>query len=546
MMTGKRLCRVFARRTTAWLAMVLAAGAAGAGLADDEGDLVAATTDPVRAGLAEAVAGPSDYPVWFPDPSLWNDDALRDLALALSEAATHGLPDMTGIAVRLHHERLDREARARLATQAFYLYAGWLEFGVLDGQSMRPRELSVDEQATLAARLGGALRGGSMRQVIAESMPRVSDYDALRRELVRMRTMPPIWPFVEPGPSLGLGDSGERVDQVRARLTATGLLTPDWREGEPFDVRLETAVRRYQGRANLDPNGRVDAATLRQLNVAPGDRLRQLRANLEQRRWRTRQLGERHIWVNLADFRLEAWEDGVLARVHEVMVGKQVSSTPEFSDEMEYLVLNPWWNLPSGLARPRFQSFRRNPGLAEARGFRIYNSSGTPVSIYELDWSRWGNGWPYRLSQPPGEGNPMGEVKFMFPNAHNIYIHDTIERDQFYRTRRDFSAGCIRVQNPLELAEWVLSREAGWSRERIDAVVAGSSPTVVRVESHIPVHIAYWTVVADAAGEVRYLHDLYRRDPALQDALSAALEAADTAVAGLLNSGPATVALERH
>ena len=174
-----------------------------------------------------------------------------------------------------------------------------------------------------------------------------------------------------------------------------------------------------------------------------------------------------------------------------------------------------------------FQSMRRNPSIVDQYGFRIFNASGDAISVYEIDWSRWGNNWPYRMSQPPGPTNPMGEVKFIFPNRHNVYIHDTVERDRFIRTRRDFSAGCIRVQDPLALAEWVLNGQDGWSRARIDDVVAGSSPTVVWLDQRIPVHIAYWTVVGDVDGRVRYLHDLYRRDgrviadyAALHDAFS--------------------------
>jgi murein L,D-transpeptidase YcbB/YkuD len=182
---------------------------------------------------------------------------------------------------------------------------------------------------------------------------------------------------------------------------------------------------------------------------------------------------------------------------------------------MQYIVLNPWWGIPGGLAQTRFQSFRRNPGLAAQRGFRIYDASGSEISVYDIDWSRWGRNWPYRMSQPPGAGNPMGEVKFIFPNSHNVYIHDTTERERFSETRRDFSAACIRVQDPLLLAQWVLSGQEGWSGDTIEQVAAGNTPTVIWLDERIPVHINYWTVVGDADGAVRYLNDLYRRDNAV-------------------------------
>ena len=383
--------------------------------------------------------------------------------------------------------------------------------------------LRAREVVEMVAELGGHGRHAAA-QAIEESVPTVRDYDVLRLEMMRVRAVTPIWTAVSSGPSLSLGDRGPRVDQLRTRLTSEGLLDAAWQEGDPYDLRLETAVRRYQGRTNLAPSGRMDQVTLRQLNLPPDRRIGQLMANLEQRRWRTRELGRRHIWVNLADFRLEAWEDGQLVREYDVMVGSQASSTPEFSEDMQYIVLNPWWGLPAGSARPRFQSFRRNPGLVREYGFQIYNQAGAPVSVYEIDWSRWGDDWPYRMSQPPGPTNPMGEVKFIFPNRHNVYIHDTTERDQFVRTRRDFSAGCIRVRDPLAMADWVLAGQDGWDRARIDQVAAGSSPTVVWLDNRLPVHIAYWTVVGDPGGNVRYLNDLYRRDGSVIDSYLAAYE----------------------
>ena len=451
----------------------------------------------------------------------WTPALLADLAFILNESPSHGLPDQGPIADNLLDSGLAFADRAELAGLAALRYAGWLEYGLMEGEVHGARGLHADEAAFLVSRLQDGLDAHDLFSVFAERQPQVRDYDALRAEMLRVLALRPIWPEIAPGSSLRFGDVGPRVDQLRARLTADGLLLDDWEVGAPYDTRLETAVRRYQGRVNLSPTGRLDQPTLRQLNVSPESRIAQLRANLEQRRWRNRDLGRRHIWVNLADFRLEAWENGRLAREHQVMIGGQASSTPEFTEEMQYIVLNPWWGLPAGSARSRFQSMRRNPSIVDQYGFRIFNGSGQAISVYEIDWSRWGDSWPYRMSQPPGPTNPMGEVKFIFPNRHNVYIHDTIERDQFVRTRRDFSAGCIRVQDPLALAEWVLAGQDGWSLERIENVASGSSPTVVWLDHRVPVHIAYWTVVGDPDGRVRYLHDLYRRDGAVIDDFAA-------------------------
>ncbi|MEP3071693.1 L,D-transpeptidase family protein [Maricaulis sp.] len=471
----------------------------------------------------------ADLDRWALQVAGWTPQSVAELAGFLYEAPGHGLPALDSVADYLLDPDMAFEPRAAAASRAALQYIAWLEYGLIDQDTLTLRLLTDNEASRLVARLVAALDTGHVEQAIAESLPAVRDYDILRREMLRLMTVRPIWPQIAGGDALTVGDSGARVDQLRARLAAEGLLAPGWSSGDAFDMRLDTALRRYQGRVNLSPTGRLDRPTLRQLNITPQERIAQLRANLEQRRWRTRQLGERHIWVNLADFHLEAWENGQLAREHEVMIGGQTSSTPEFSEEMQYIVLNPWWGLPSSSARSRFASIRRNPGIVNSHGFRIYNSAGEPVSVYEIDWSRWNDRWPYRLSQPPGPTNPMGEVKFIFPNRHNIYIHDTTQRDRFVRTRRDFSAGCIRVQDPLALAEWVLAGQADWSRARIDEVVSGNTPTVVWLDRRIPVHIAYWTVVGEADGSVRYLHDLYRRDGRLIAAYAQAFATATAA-----------------
>ena len=489
----------------------------------------------------ETARPPADLARWADRISGWTDVHREAIAISLFDAPSHGLPDLDHYARAILDGTRSESERNRLAGLAYLRYAGWLEYGLIDATTRAPRPLVDEEAEVLVRRLQRALDAGDAIEAIEDSTLGVRDYDALRLEMMRVMAVTPIWSGVAPGASLAVGDQGDRVDQLRTRMTAEGLLDAAWRDGDPFDVRLETALRRYQGGANLAPTGRMDQATLRQLNLPPDRRIGQLMANLEQRRWRTRDLGRRHIWVNLADFRLEAWENGQLAREHEVMVGQQASSTPEFSEDMQYIVLNPWWGLPTGSARPRFQSFRRNPALVREYGFQIYDRSGAPISVYEIDWSRWDNDWPYRMSQPPGPTNPMGEVKFIFPNSNNIYIHDTTERDRFVSTRRDFSAGCIRVRDPLALAAWVLAEQDGWDRERIDEVTAGSSPRVIWLDDRIPVHIAYWTVVGDSDGEVRYLNDLYRRDGVVIDAYLAAYESESGEVIAAVRGGAGVI-----
>ena len=496
------------------LAFLLACGPVAAG-AEDVREAGAGAVPPTPAAHGPAANLPA-----------WSETSIEQLAIALFDAPSHGLPSLDQTAGALLDRSLGLEQRAAMASSAFLRFGGWLRYGLTDSQTRQLNTLDEAERAELHTVLARALAEERVADALDALAPDLGEYRALRAEMLRLMALQPIWPGIEPGATLATGDHGPRVDQLRARLSAVGLYRESWSAGDAFELRLETAVRRFQGRANLSPSGQMDQATLNHLNITPEQRLSQLRVNLEQRRWQSREPGRRHIRVNLADFTLEAWADGALARRHRVMVGRQVSSTPEFSEDMQYLVLNPWWGIPGGLAQPRFRSFRRNPGLAAQRGFRIYDAGGNQISVYEIDWSRWGRDWPYRMSQPPGADNPMGEVKFIFPNSHNVYIHDTTERDRFSETRRDFSAACIRVHDPLLLAEWVLDGQEGWDAEQIEQVVAGNTPTVVWLDDRLPVHINYWTVVSNADGDVRYLNDLYRRDGGLIRQFELALEQA--------------------
>ena len=350
--------------------------------------------------------------------------------------------------------------------------------------------------------------------------PSHPDYMALRRELVRRHTLMRAHTAIPTGPAPELGDSGERVDALRVRLYQEGLLAGLEATGIPFNSRLRTALTRFQARHNLAADGVLGPATLRELNAPPRHRLDQIRANLERWRWVARNLGERHIRVNLADYRLEAWSGGQLERVHRSMIGRGYSRTPVFSEDMTFIEINPVWYTPTGLGAPWLRRFRTDPSYALASGFRLVDqSTGAVITPYQADWI---NG-RYRVIQLPGSSNSMGEVKFMFPNIHNIYIHDTPERTLFDNVQRNESSGCVRVDEPRELAWWVLQGEDGWTREAMEDAFGGGRTRRVWLRHRIPVHILYFTAVSDRFGEVRFIHDIYDRDAALIDALNADL-----------------------
>jgi murein L,D-transpeptidase YcbB/YkuD len=454
-----------------------------------------------------------------------------DLLGAVRSAGTHGLDPAD-----YHLEALERvdpslgdRSIDELATDAYLTLAAHLLSGRVNPVSVEPDWTAARRGRDLAAYLQGALASGAVSESLEALAPAQPGYDALRVALAQYRILAEVegWPQIAPGPTLRPGEQGPRIAQLRARLEATGdiaALAPGVEGAELFDEPLAAAVRTFQARASLDPDGVVGARTLNQLNISPADRVAQLQANLERWRWLPDDLGRRHIRVNIADFSLEARNGGVVERRHDVIVGRLYRRTPVFSGSMTYMVVNPWWETPHSLAvRDKLPAFQRDPGAVTRLGFQVIDRSGVVVDPATIDWTvLTAATFPYRLRQAPGPMNALGEVKLMFPNRHNVYLHDTPTRDLFSSTRRDFSSGCVRVRDPLALAAWALAETPGVTPERLAAIAAGSTGTPITLSQALPVHILYWTVVPDEVTGVRFVDDVYDRDGGVLAALNAA------------------------
>jgi len=456
----------------------------------------------------------------------WSAAEIESLGEALAEAWTHGLdpadyPDPAHLRALAPGPQRDRAARS-----AWFAFAEDLAFGRVD-----PRSLNGDWTATvrdqdLMTVYGRARETGAIYESFEALAPADPDYAALRAELVRRVTLPAPAAPMPAGPALGPGDAGPRVDALRARLFELDLLADPGRAGQPFDARLETALMRFQASRNLAADGRAGASTIAELNAGDDWRIGQLRANLERWRWLPADLGARHIRINIADYRLEAWRDGRLERVHDAQIGTRYASTPVFSEAMSIIEINPWWFTPISLGARWVSAFRRSPGYAYSQGYHLVDlDTGDTVNAYTADWS----GRRFRVVQEPGPNNAMGQVKFLFPNIHNVYIHDTPHRENFANARRDESSGCVRVRDPLALAIWALDGE-GWSPQAVRAAFDGDRTVRVRLQNTIPVHIQYFTAVTGARGEVRFIHDVYGRDGPLIEALDGPAEPAQSAI----------------
>ncbi|MEX2454153.1 MAG: L,D-transpeptidase family protein, partial [Rhodospirillaceae bacterium] len=199
-----------------------------------------------------------------------------------------------------------------------------------------------------------------------------------------------------------------------------------------------------------------------------------------------------------------------------------------FSGEMSYIVFNPWWETPTSIARlDKLPVFRTDPGAIERLGFEILDRAGRRIDPATVDWRNIeAKDFPFRLRQRPGPQNALGQAKLMFPNVHNVYLHDTPSRDLFSRQRRDFSSGCIRVRNAIDLAAWVLEATPGWDRPRIDRALETGAETTATLARKLQVHIMYMTAVRAEDGTVRFLEDIYDRDSRLIKALDVRLDGA--------------------
>jgi murein L,D-transpeptidase YcbB/YkuD len=414
----------------------------------------------------------------------------------------------------------------------------------------RPRRIDGGEvlQRALAGNEG-------MAPSLAALAPSTQGYLRLRQALTAYRALAARggWPRMPPGGDLGPGDQGARVAALRARLAATGDLPPPAAAGEPAGARLPgpqpagarpagprpaaaldlydrdvaAAVARFRARHGLEPGDTVDADTLRELDVPVAERIRQIEVNMERWRWLPGDLGRRYILVNVPDFRLVVVEDGRAALAMRVIVGKAQSETPVFSDRVTHIVLNPAWALPDSIvAKEIVPKAAADPGYLRRKGLQVVRAGGEdaagaddaslgPAQIEQLGRP----GSPYRLRQPPGSDNPLGRIKFLFPNRFDVYLHDTPSGRQFASSERDFSHGCVRLEKPFALADYVLAGDPRWDPPAVAAALAGGRTTTIAVPRPLPVHILYWTAWVDGDGTVQFRRDVYGHDATLAAAL---------------------------
>jgi murein L,D-transpeptidase YcbB/YkuD len=418
---------------------------------------------------------------------------------------------------------------ASLLRAADDLRFGKVDPASLDGGWNLPRDSDGWDTALVAE---AAIASGTPGVFLATMLPRPRLYLELQAALRRYRDIAAAgaWPSVAAGRPLRLGDGGPRVATLRQRLAITGdhaaqagdRRGPAMPRAALFDAGLEQAVRTFQERHGLDPDGVVGPATLAALNVPAQARIDQIRLNLERGRWVFGNLAPRFIVVNTASFQVFLVEHDVPIWQARAVVGRYYRQTPTFRGELEYLVLNPTWTIPPTILREDIVPLaKKDPGYLARMGIDVLARDGRAVDPRRLDWSRLGpRNFPYVLEQRAGPENLLGRVKFVFPNPFFVFLHDTPQKSLFGVAQRTFSSGCIRVEDALELAELVLD-DPSWTRARFEAEVATGRTQPVHLREPLPVLVLYWTASVDALGRVRFLPDIYERDRRVLAALDA-------------------------
>ncbi len=356
---------------------------------------------------------------------------------------------------------------------------------------------------------------------LVTSHPQHKHYIKLRTALKRYRDIDDLggWPRMPDDLLLVTGSIDSRIALLRERLAIESgdhrLLAGD--STNRFDKHLEQAILNFQRQNGLDADGVVGRDTLAALNITAAQRVEQIALNLERWRWLPAQLGDKHILVNSANFKLTLYEKETPTLDMRVIVGKTYRQTPIVSKEIKSLVLNPTWTVPPRiLHRDILPRLERDPDYLKARGIRIFDgwsADAIQLSEDEVDWSRVSSRHtPYRVQQAAGAKNALGRVKFMFPNQHSIFIHDTPGRSLFNERVRTFSSGCIRVERPLALARALLSTVENGSDMDLQAVLDAGATTNLMLPRSVPVHLVYLTAWVDDNGELQFRRDVYNRD----------------------------------
>lgn len=490
------------------------------------------------------IAFPSVLTVFYENRNFqpaWSEDNANRLLEAIAEIELDGLDP-----IDYHSELLNQPkskvdlgqikdyriyaARDMLLTDAFLRLAYHILFGKVDADALDPHWNMTTPigELTPAVTVERILAENSVSDSLNVLKPQNTIYIESKKTLQQYRNIAAAggWPAIPDGQVLKPDMEDDRLKLLAKRLFITGDLVDSTVKTSSYNEELVDAVKAFQKRHGLDEDGVIGKATLGQMNVPVEDRIDQIRVNLERGRWVLRDLPDRFILVNIASFKLHYVEDGEFKWRTKVQVGKPFRKTPVFKSDMKYIVFNCTWTVPPTILKNDvIPAIKRDPNYLSSKNMDVLDRNGTKLNGSTIDWSKYSAAnFPFIIRQNPGPTNALGLVKFIYPNKHFVFLHDTPSKSLFQRTNRSFSSGCVRVQDPFVLAEMLLKDKPGWDMNKINQVLATKKETTIYLGKDIPVITLYWTAFNESDGTAQFRRDFYDRDEKILEGLNKPFE----------------------
>lgn len=478
-------------------------------------------SEPMLVALGKVYADREHAPLWYDEDKL--TPRAERLIAALKSVHEDGLEpedyDVSVIEKLIASETaIDRAQADFLMSRALILAGADMSSGRVNANAIAKDMSPVQRRPdyTMLARDG--LLAADPDAFIRSLAPAGRQYPALKKALAewRERAKTESYTKVPRGGLLRAGKCDERVPFIRKRLAETEPDVPA-ATGDPncYDEALVEAVKRFQGAHNLTVDGVVGPKLTASLNISIEEKVQQIIVNMERRRWAPETHGERYLWINAADYAAIFVDEGQVVWRSKVIVGTPKDQTPEISSTMLTFQTNPYWTVPTSIAGEEYLPLlRRDPLALQKSNMRIFAdwSSDTELDPATIDWTSVNpKAFPFRIRQEPGAGNALGYIFFPFANKYGIYLHDTSSRFLFTQGSRNFSHGCIRLQNPFDFIERAM-KGSDVSRPVVEATANSGRQATFRFPAPIPIHVTYQTVFVDESGTVQFRDDIYGRD----------------------------------
>ncbi|NNK78359.1 MAG: L,D-transpeptidase family protein [Litoreibacter sp.] len=454
-----------------------------------------------RTALIKAFAGAGDHglPV-----DRYEEQELRDLFRSAKGADARGKAEI-------------------VAAQKFLAYADDIGSGILNprriDKGLVMKVARYDQKSLLAG-----FAQSNPKAFLNALPPQSRDYVRLQKEKLRLEKLlgKGGWGKKVAAKSLKPGAGGDPVVDLRNRLIRMGFMRKS--SSKVYDAKLEGGVRNFQAAHGLAADGVAGAQTMAQVNKQVEDRLAQVIVALERRRWNNTELARNYVWVNIPDYHVDLYKGGKSVFRSRVVVGQNSKDrrTPEFSDTMRFMVVNPSWYVPRSIITKEYLPLLQEDPTAVSQ-LQLTDDAGRIVSRQAVDFTQYNEeDFPFSMKEPPNRGNALGLVKFMFPNRHNIYLHDTPSKNLFSRQRRAFSHGCIRVHKPFDFAYALLKSQVNDPKGYFQRALSTRKEAQIDLKEPLPVHLVYYTAWVDQKGAPQYRNDVYGRDKRIFGALAKA------------------------